>query len=204
MIKKKCFKCGIVKPLNEFYKHKGMLDGHLNKCKECAKKDSSTGIYECKCKVCGKKFFTSKSEFTGRNGKRGTGRKTCSRECWYKWNQENNVYNYKGNKVGYSGIHHWIKKKLGSPNYCEHCKTTDKNKKYHWSNISGKYRRDVDDWQRLCVKCHSKYDMNARKEITIKCVVCGNKVKTKSKKRKFCSSSCSNKYYKRYAITKNI
>lgn len=48
-MEKKCFKCNNVKPLTEFYVHKNMPDGHINKCKECTKNDVK-GYYAEKIK----------------------------------------------------------------------------------------------------------------------------------------------------------
>lgn len=39
-MEKKCFKCGKIKQIGCFYAHNKMPDGHLNKCKTCAKSDS--------------------------------------------------------------------------------------------------------------------------------------------------------------------
>lgn len=64
---------------------------------------------------------------------------------------------WKGNSVGYSGVHKWVYKQLGKPNHCAYCQSTTK-KYYHWANISHSYKRDLSDWIRLCVKCHSAYD----------------------------------------------
>lgn len=193
-MQKKCFKCSLVKPLSDFYHHPQTKDGYLGKCKNCTKIDSSTGIHKMICKNCKKTFFTSKGELTSRNGKRGTGRKTCSRKCWDEWSVGKNKYNWKGENIGMSGLHIWVKRLLGKPNYCEICKRTDK-KMYHWSNISGKYRRVLSDWQRLCVKCHSKYDRDKRKSFIVKCKICHLKTKTKSSLKQFCSKKCSSRFY---------
>jgi len=70
---------------------------------------------------------------------------------------------WKGEKVGYDALHDWIKRKKGKAKQCVHCGTKDA-KRYEWSNIDHKYRRNVDDFIELCTKCHYKYhqDNNLR------------------------------------------
>jgi|688.fasta_scaffold388075_2 hypothetical protein len=45
-MEKTCFKCGALKSLSEFYVHKQMADGHLNKCIVCTKKDEKERFYK--------------------------------------------------------------------------------------------------------------------------------------------------------------
>jgi hypothetical protein len=66
-------------------------------------------------------------------------------------------WNWKGDKVGYYGVHDWIEKELGKPNYCSNCGSL-KAKKFEWSNISSLYKRDITDWIRLCTSCHRYFD----------------------------------------------
>lgn len=67
--------------------------------------------------------------------------------------------NWKGDKVGYGALHDWVRSRLGRPDTCEECGEIGlKGSQIHWANISGKYKRDLTDWQRLCVSCHFKKD----------------------------------------------
>ena len=70
--------------------------------------------------------------------------------------------NWRGNKFGYGALHDWIRRVLGMSKKCSKC-GTKKAKKYEWANISGKYKRNVKDWIRLCVSCHRFTDGHGKK-----------------------------------------
>ena len=62
-------------------------------------------------------------------------------------------YKWKGDKVGYGGIHTWVTRYLGKARKCEACSVSGK-KRYHWANKSREYKRTLDDWVQLCPSCH--------------------------------------------------
>lgn len=70
-------------------------------------------------------------------------------------------------KPGYDAIHEWVDRWAEDPKSCSNCGSTQR---LEWSNKTGKYLRDLSDWQRLCKKCHARYDFEkfgARKKFFV-------------------------------------
>lgn len=80
----------------------------------------------------------------------------CGKACQHKGYEGANNWIWKGDGVGYSGLHKWVRRQLGSPKRCEHCHTL--RGKLEWANISREYKRETRDWFSLCTKCHRAYD----------------------------------------------
>lgn len=73
---------------------------------------------------------------------------------------------WKGDEVGYTALHDWVRSRLGRPNKCENCGlVSNKRNQLHWANVSHEYKRDLQDWIRLCAKCHKKHDKGFKQKI---------------------------------------
>jgi len=66
-----------------------------------------------------------------------------------------NHYLWKGENVGYAKLHEWIRKNKPKPEFCEVC---NKNLPKIVANISGKYKRDLNDFKWVCGSCHNRMD----------------------------------------------
>lgn len=64
---------------------------------------------------------------------------------------------FTGTPTEYRTLHYWVERQLGCPSLCANCGTTNA-KRFEWANISGEYKKDVSDWERLCVSCHRLKD----------------------------------------------
>lgn len=84
-------------------------------------------------------------------------RKNVSKAIIDRYKDETKHPRWKGDRVGYYGVHDWITKHYGQPQECEVCGLCDPQKKYHWANLAN-YLRDRRDWKRMCVSCHRLYD----------------------------------------------
>lgn len=112
------------------------------------------------CIHCGNKYFVKIS--------RKDTAKYCSRSCLGKDLTGERARNWKGDTVGYDGIHAWIRNNLGRrPLACDQCGALGKTDKGRWSiqwaNKSGDYKRDINDWMSLCIPCHVSHDRQPKK-----------------------------------------
>lgn len=66
---------------------------------------------------------------------------------------------WKGDKVGYSKLHEWIKSRIEKPKLCPKCK---KRNTHDLAN-KGVYDRNLENWEWLCRKCHMDSDGRMKK-----------------------------------------
>ena len=100
---------------------------------------------------------------------------------------------WKGDKVTYEALHGWVRRNKPQVFLCENC---NKNKSYDLANISGEYKRDVNDFKWLCRKCHMIEDGRMNNLIpNVKlskkiCQSCKKSYQPKSSKQKYCNLNC--------------
>lgn len=130
---KKCFKCGEVKCLSFFYKHKKMADGHVNKCKECNKKDVRENRKQ------------NIEYYRDYDRKRGCRQDKHDLKEW----RESNPKKYYCHRAVYGAIKNGI---LLRPDKCELCETRSSLIRGHHCD----YNKPIDVmW--LCPACHRNW-----------------------------------------------
>lgn len=137
---KKCFKCENVKPMNEFYIHTQMADGHLNKCKECARNDALKHR---------EKNIEKIREYDRVRGKQAH-RILSTAKFTKKWRNED-----KRRSICHSKVNYAIKKGILKKEPCEIC----------GNSLSVAHHFDYEkplDVQWLCHACHRQLHINLK------------------------------------------
>lgn len=107
---------------------------------------------------------------------------------------------WKGDDAGYSAIHSWVRRNKPKSAFCEVCKVKSPQ---DIANISQLYKRDINDYEWLCRRCHMTKDgrlavflsinwseLNSRKIEKIICRICG---KIGSYRKKVLCKKCYDK-----------
>lgn len=129
---KVCFKCGVEKPLTDFYKHSKMTDGHLNKCKECAKSDATA----------------HRNDNLERVRAYDRSRQGVDRHTDRKGYRKNNPAKYKAHNAVNNAVRDG---RLIKPKSCEHCGEIKRIYGHHHSYEE----KDWLDIVWLCQQCHA-------------------------------------------------
>lgn len=147
---KTCFKCNIEKPLTEYYKHKAMSDGYLNKCKECTKKDNldhrNKNIEKVRAYDRNRPNKSDRAKKSLIYHKTEKGKKV--RFLATKKYRDSNPHRYIANTAVSNAIRDG---RLARPRCCEICHIECKPHGHH-----DDYSKPLDvRW--LCVDCHNKF-----------------------------------------------
>lgn len=109
--------------------------------------------------------------FQAQNIMRRYGIQSRSRAVRDQWGEKH--HNWAGDEADYGSLHARVYRRRGNAKECEWCGENDPGVYYHWANLTGQYA-NVDDYARLCVTCHRRYD-NARRAETGKNTFVGTK-----------------------------
>ena len=156
----------------EFY----VKPSRVKTARYCSRKCHHKGIetggrIKCKCKVCGKIYFTFRSQI-----KRMRGSKYCSKKCQSKgmtlFHSRENAHNWQGGKTAESKLirrsaewKKWRKAVFERDNYtCQECGRKRKNgdrvvlEPHHIKSFAHfpELRFEVSNGQTLCYECHQK------------------------------------------------
>jgi hypothetical protein len=138
---KSCIRCGIMKPLDEFYSHPHMADKHLNVCKTCKRIDSK--LYTA----------TDAGQATERRRNQKPERQMKMQERAKQWNHDHPVVQMAHRKV-YKMVRAG---KLVKPDTCQDCgKVCDRIQAHHPDH---NFPEKV-EW--LCGRCHGKRNPHYR------------------------------------------
>jgi len=141
-------KCNWVKPIKDFYRHPGMSDGRVNKCKECNKKDVSENY--SKRRSYYKEYERTRLNLPHRVQARKkyaqseTG-KICGNKAKQRWAERNPIKRKASNKVN-NAVRDGL---LVKPKQCQECGATGRINGHH-----DDYAKPLSvRW--LCSACHS-------------------------------------------------
>jgi hypothetical protein len=137
---KRCFKCLRVRPIAEFYKHSMMRDGHLNKCKDCTRRDTAEN--RAKRIDYYRAYDMVRYAESGQRGEASDEAKRRSGKAWKERNADKMRAHQRVRSALSSGT-------LTRPSACERCSRPCRPQAHHHD-----YNAPLEvEW--ICSRCHA-------------------------------------------------